>query len=189
MKKTFVSFLVLLFVNDCFAQSRTDTRSIHDFFCGIPVTGGYKMWVRHMNADPDINVDSVGQRGVYASFKKERKNYFPFPEETRTRLLIYKGVPADSLNRAATDTLESISIEGIFTDSRFGKMAAENCYAKLKRMLKKYYRVNSNATEGYETGRRFSRGISAGFPDLLLFKGYFYEQRFYFVVLVFERNV
>jgi hypothetical protein len=113
------------------------------------------------------------------------KSHFPFPDSIKVKLKLYTAINIDSLGRFSNDTIKTASIEGIFGNSKKAKKETYICFNNLKLLLKNYYGVKNDGPP-FKDAAGFIKGINENFPDVMLFRGYDEEQRFYYVLLIYE---
>lgn len=172
MKKIFL--LSRLFLLPFFATSQNTggIRSLDDLFVGIPLKEGYPKWVEYISAHPFLGFDSANNRGVYSSMKPGIRTHFPFPDSVLVKLLAER---QSVVIGGKTLISYSMKIEGVFGKRNNAKEAAKDCYRKLKKLLRPYYRNFD--------GTYFRKGHSPAFPDCSLEWGYLSKIDYYIVLL------
>lgn len=170
------------------AQEATKIESLDSFFAGVPVLKGYDNWIEYIKPHSGINIDSVGKRGIYCTLRTGRINHFPFPDSLKVRMLIYKEIVESEIEKFPNDTLESISVEGIFGNKKEAKGDSKLCFEKLKSLLGVYYKLVKKDITAEEKGFQFKEGINESFPDVLLYGGYDKILGFYYVFINYERR-
>jgi hypothetical protein len=186
LKKIFTISLAFLLCITTFAQKIKKVASLDSFFAGLPLQKSYAKWVEHINTHPYLGIDSVSKKGLYSSFKPGMKSHFPFPDSVKVKIMLFTGLNIDSSGRLPVDTVISAFIEGVFGNTRNAKKDADKCFNQLKSLLSKNYKIMNSDPSGYGVG--FIKGINENFPDVILERGYFKEQDFYYVLLICAYN-
>ncbi len=186
LKKIFFIFLAFFLCIATFAQEVKKIESLDSFFAGLPLQKNYEKWVEHIYTHPYLGIDSAGKKGLYSSFKPGIKSHFPFPDSVKVKLLLFTGLNIDPSRRFPNDTVRSVFIEGIFGSNKNAKKDADKCFNQLKSLLSNNYKIMNVNPSGYAVG--FIKGINENFPDIILERGYFKEQGFYYVLLLCDYN-
>jgi hypothetical protein len=161
--------------------------SLDEYFAGVPLQQDFDKWVDYISKNPWLGIDSVKERGIYSSFKSGIGSYFPFSDSVKVKLLIQKLIYNDDLAKKAIDSINQISIEGIFLGDKTGKKQSLNVFKELRFLLEKSYGAQS--IEYFDSPGRisfFSYGKSENFPDCNLQQGYSVEFRFYYVMISYS---
>jgi hypothetical protein len=187
MKKYFL-LLIIAYCSASFAQNTNINESLDKYFVGIPVRESFENWTHFILTNPHLGVDSFNSRGVYSSFKPGIKSRFPFRDSMTVKILFQKTIYYDSLTNKTTDSVNEISIEGVFPDSKRGKKESIEIFKDLKKDLRAYYRHEKQYFEN-ERVLWFSEGKNKNFPDCILQQGYSEELRFYFVMITYSSRV
>lgn len=183
--KIYFLFVLVLYSTIACAQRDTTDVSLDKYFAGIPLRESYENWVDYIVNNPNIAVDSLGQRGVYARLKPGMKSEFPFPGADKIKLLFQKIIYYDSVTNISTDSTWEISIEGIFPDNKTGRKESVQVFRYLIKCLKPNYKRTATKYSGRTLS--FWNGRSETFPDCTVDQGYFDELGFYYVMLTYVR--
>ena len=162
MKRVFLFTAAFLFLATTNAQNFSVTKSLDDFFAGIPLQKGFAKWIEYISADSTIGIDSSNGRGFYSSIKKGR-THFPFPDSIQVKILISEEIFYDYMAKPAGQK-ETILMEGVFSSDDDGKQLSLFWMKQLKQEFKNRYKRHN----GGNTEIDYSKSTDANFPDFTL---------------------
>jgi len=120
--------------------------SIESFFADIPILQSSEKWLSFIETEKNMGIDSTKGGFVFSSLKDNNGITGKlFMNATRIRINYNKWKIKTGL-QTLLDTVESITVLGVFEYSKEGKKKAKRCLSELMAMLKQYYTKNCNKT-------------------------------------------
>ena len=182
--RKYLLLIIIAYGIDSFAQGNNKTETLNDFFAGVPLQESFESWVHYVTTHPYLGIDSFNSRGLYSSFKPGIKNYFPFSDSMKVKLLFQKTVYYDSLTNNPTDSINDILIEGVFQDNKVGKKESIEVFKTVRKKLRANY-YNEYMYPDYERYVVFFEGKNMNFPDCFLTQSHSDDLRFYYVMIYY----
>jgi len=168
LRKLLLILVCILSMTSKTEAQNTRVKSLDVFFGGIPVSEGIHSCTQHILKDSTLGIDSITPKGIYSSFKPEKKNHFPFPDTVEVKIILvtYKGGPVPTFKELPVGS-KGIAIAGIFGTDKQSRKTSDEVYKQLKKKLADYY---AKAEEDGTEIMYFSKGLTKDFPDCSLIK-------------------